>query len=63
LLLDHKVPKEARREFEDIVDELKNAPPDKKPSLIAKGEKWIVKHKDFLGAAGEIVAQVIKAAQ
>lgn len=62
LLLDHKVPKDARREFEDIVDELKNATPDKKPSLIAKGEQWIVKHKDFLGATGEIVAQVIKAA-
>ena len=59
LLIDHNVPKSERRELEDILDELTTAPPDKKPSLIARAEGWIVKHGPLLGAAAEILHKTI----
>lgn len=62
LLIDHNVPKTGRRELEDIMDELKEAPDAKKPSLIARGEQWIAKHKEFLGAGIEVVTKAIGAA-
>ncbi len=62
LLIDHSIPKTERRELEDILDELKTAPPDKRPSLIARAEQWIVKHKELLGIAAEAVGRVIKGA-
>jgi hypothetical protein len=62
LLVDHNIPKEDRHELADIMDELKTAPPEKKPSLIARGEKLILKHKEALGAAAEILAGAIGAA-
>jgi AbiTii len=62
LLIDHGIPKQDRRELEDIVDELKEAPPEKKQSLLKRGEDWIVKHKALLGAAGEAVGKAIGAA-
>lgn len=62
LLLDHSVPKAERRELEDIMDDLKSAPPEKKPSLIQKGKDWIVRNKEFLGASAEAVGKAIGAA-
>ena len=62
LLIDHKVPKQDRRELEDIMDELKDAPPDKKPSLIKRGKAWVVKHKGLLGTAAEAVGKAINSA-
>jgi hypothetical protein len=62
LLIDHKIPKQDRRELEDIMDELKDAPPEKRPSLIERGEKWILKHKELLGAGAEAVGKAIGAA-
>lgn len=62
LLLDHQVPKAERRELEDLMDDLKTAPPEKKPSLIQKGKDWIVKNKEFLGASAEAVGRAIGAA-
>lgn len=62
LLVDRKVPKQGRRELEDIMDELKDAPPDKKPSLVARAEQWIVKHKELLGAGAEALGKAIGAA-
>jgi len=62
LLIDHHVPKNARRELEDILDELKEAPPEKKPSLIARGEAWIVKHKELLGTGAELIGKAVGAA-
>jgi hypothetical protein len=59
LLIDHNIPKQDRRELEDIMDELKTAPPENKPSLLERGEKWLVKHKDGLGAAADIIAKFI----
>jgi hypothetical protein len=59
LLIDHKIPKADRRELEDIMDDLKDAPPEKKPSLMARAEKWIVKHKELLGAGAEAVGKAI----
>ena len=41
LLVDHEIPKPFRRELEDILDELKEAALERKPSLIARGEQWI----------------------
>ena len=61
LLIDHKIPKQERRELEDIMDELKETPHDKRPSLLARAEKWIVKHKGALGAGAEIIGKAIKA--
>ena len=59
LLVDHNVPKQDRRELEDIMDALKEASPEKKPSLIKRGEDWLVRHKDSLGALAEIVRKAI----
>jgi hypothetical protein len=59
LLIDHKIPKDDRRELEDIMDELKEAQPEKKPSLLARAEKWIVKHKEVLGVATEAVSKAV----
>ena len=61
LLIDHKVPKQDRRELEDIMDELKEASHEKRPSLLARAEKWIVKHKELLGAAAEAVGKAVGA--
>jgi hypothetical protein len=55
----HGIPREGRDELEDIMDALKAAPPDRKPSLLERGEKWLVKHEEALGASAEIIAQVI----
>jgi hypothetical protein len=62
LLIDHKIPKQDRRELEDIMDELKEAPAEKRPSLLARAEKWIVKHKELLGAGAEAVGKAVGAA-
>jgi len=59
LLIDHNIPKQDRRELEDIMDELKEAAPEKKPSLLQRGEELIVRHKDTLGAAAEIIRKAI----
>ena len=60
LLIDRNIPKTERRELEDIIDELKTAPPDKKPSLIARAEAWLVKHGPALETGAEMVGKVIK---
>jgi hypothetical protein len=62
LLIDHQIPKHDRRELEDIVDEMKDAPPEKKTPLLARAEAWVVKHKELLGVGVEAVGRVIGAA-
>jgi len=59
LLIDRNVPKTERRALEDIMDELKTAPLEKKPGLTQKATDWVVKNKEFLGAHAEIVAKAI----
>lgn len=59
LLIDRKISKEDRRELEDIMDELKIASPQQKPSLMKRAEKWIVKHKELLGVGVELVVKAI----
>jgi hypothetical protein len=59
LLIDRKIPKQDRRELEDIMDELTEAQPEKKPSLLVRAEKWIVKHKELLGTGAELVGKAI----
>jgi hypothetical protein len=48
-----------RRELEDIMDALKDAPPEKKPSWFERGEKWLVKHKAALGAGAVIIEKAL----
>jgi hypothetical protein len=62
LLIDHQISKADRRELEDILDELKEAPSEKKRSLLARAEAWFVKHKEGLGAGAEAVGRAIGAA-
>lgn len=62
LLIDRQIPKQDRRELEDILDELKDATPDKKPSLLKRGEAWFVRHKDLLGTAAEAIGKAIGSA-
>jgi hypothetical protein len=62
MLVDRNVPMRERHELEGIMEELKSAPPAKKPSLIQKGKDWIVKNKEFLGASAEAVGKAIGAA-
>jgi hypothetical protein len=59
LLLEHNIAKQDRRELEDIMDELKTAPQEKKASWIEQGGKWIVKHKEALGAGAEIIRKAL----
>jgi large-conductance mechanosensitive channel len=61
LLIDQNVPMRERHELEGIMEELKTAPPEKKPSLIQRGKDWITKNKEFLGASAEIVSKAIGA--
>jgi hypothetical protein len=60
LLIDQNVPTKERRELEDILEELKTAPPEKKKGLIAKAEGWMVKHGETLGTGAELVGKFIK---
>jgi hypothetical protein len=62
LLVDRQITKQDRRELEDIMDELKTAPAEKKPSLLKRAEKWLAEHKEILGAAAEAVGKAIGAA-
>ena len=59
LLIDRKVPMKERHELEGIMEELKTAPPEKKPSIVQRGMDWIAKNKGFLGASAEIVSKAI----
>ena len=53
------IPQPDRNELEDIMDSLSKAKPAEKPTLIEKAEKWVVRHKDGLGAAAEIIRKAI----
>jgi AbiTii len=62
LLVDHQIPKPDRRELEDIMDEMKDAPPEKKKSLLQRAQAWVVKHRELLGAGAEAVGKAIGSA-
>jgi hypothetical protein len=59
ILRDHGIPREDRNELEDIMDALKTAPVEKKPSLKERGERWIEKHKDALEAGARVISKAI----
>jgi hypothetical protein len=61
LFVEKSIPKQDRRELEDILDELKTAEPTKKKSLVSRAEELIVKHREALGATAEIIVKSIKA--
>lgn len=54
-----KIPQDERNELENILDELKTAPPETRPSLIERGKAWIVKNQELLGAGANIVRQAL----
>jgi hypothetical protein len=54
-----KVPQSERNELENILDAMKNSPPEEKPSLIEKGKAWIVKNQEFLGAGASIIRKAL----
>jgi hypothetical protein len=58
LLIDHNVPMRKRHELEEIMEELKTASPEIKPSIMQRGKNWIVENKEFLGASAEIVSKI-----
>lgn len=58
-LKQHNIPQSERNELENILDELKNGTPDKRPSLMEKGKAWIVKNQEFLGAGASIVRKAL----
>lgn len=61
LLKERNVPQDQRNELENILDDLRSAPPEKKKSLIERGKAWISRNKEFLGSTAEIVGKVIGA--
>jgi hypothetical protein len=61
VLKDLNVPQAQRNELENILDELKAAPAEKKPPLLDRGKAWLARNKDVLGATAEIVARVLGA--
>ncbi|HEV2694550.1 MAG TPA: hypothetical protein VG347_16775, partial [Verrucomicrobiae bacterium] len=61
LFVEKNIPKEDRRELEDILDELMNATHAEKQSLLTRAEKLIVRHKEVLGITAEIIVKSVKA--
>lgn len=61
ILFESNMPKQDKRDLEDVFDELKTAPPEKKLTLVEKGEKLIVKHKETLGALAETLGSGLRA--
>lgn len=59
VLREHNVPQAARNELENIMDELKSAPADIKPSLLERGKQWLVKNQGFLGAAASVIRKAL----
>ena len=59
LLRQHNISQIARNELENIMDELKSAPADKKPSLLERGKEWLVKNQEVLGAAASIIRKAL----
>lgn len=59
---DAGVSRDARNEIEDILDELKEATPENRESLIERGKAWVVKNQDLLGATASIVLKALGSA-
>ena len=62
LLKDRSVPQDQRNELENIMDDLRTAPPEKKQSLVERGKAWVSRNKEVLGSAAEVVGKAIGAA-
>jgi hypothetical protein len=59
LLKQKNIPQGERNNIENILDELKSSPSEKKATIIEKGKAWIVKNQEFLGAGASIVRQAL----
>lgn len=59
LLKQCNVPQLERNQIENILDELQNTTPEKRPSIVEKGKAWIVRNQEFLGAGANIVRQAL----
>ncbi len=49
------VPQDARNELENILDELKSAPPEKRSGLAKRGMEWLVKYGPAVGTLSETI--------
>jgi hypothetical protein len=49
------VSQEERNELENILDEIKTAKPEEKPSLMQRGIDWVGRNEKFLGALSTII--------
>lgn len=59
MLKQQHVPQQERNKFEDILDELITAEPAKKATLAKRGEDWVVKHQELLGARVSIARKAL----
>ena len=58
-LKERNVPQAERNQIENILDELKDAPVEKKPPLIERAKEWVIRNKEFLGTGIELVKKAI----
>ena len=56
---DAGVSKDQRNELEDIMDQLKEAHPSQRASLMGKAKGWLVKNQEVLGATASIVSKAL----
>ena len=59
ILRNADVSQKQRNELENIMDELKDAAPAKKPALLERANSWIVKNQEILGAYASIVRKAL----
>jgi hypothetical protein len=54
-----RVPQEQRNELENIMDEMKTVPPEKKGSVMERAKSWVVKNEKFLGASIGLIRKAL----
>lgn len=60
ILKECRVPQAERNELENIMDKLPDASGGEKKTLIEKGEAWLIRNKDFLGASVNLVKKALE---
>ena len=58
-LKQQQVPQEERNKLENLMDQIKAAPPEEKRGLLEQAKRWIVTNQDFLGASASIVRKAL----
>lgn len=55
LLKEKQVPMEERKQLKTILEELETSSTETRPSIRERGEAWIVRHQELLGAGANII--------